>query len=368
MSRLLYISSVAVPHQIQLCIEMQRYYDARFWFYEGPERTRGSWWHVDMGACCEVLPDSWFAREGLFSERYYSPSLAKRMAAFDPDIVMLGGFSIPGNVLAYRWAKRHGKKTVVFTERSRTPTGRLRKKTGIWRLLRRIYKDVDLVITCAADVVPQFRDVFGFGDKVVAGRYATDIDAYLSHSSRKPKTGYTYLFANRMTEIYGPDIALEVFARILAQYPGSRLLMNAAGEMGDACRGLCSRLCIESAVDFLTDIPRWEDLHHVYAKSDILLLPARFSNGNATIVEAMASGMGIVVSDQVLGCGRMIVDGKNGFNCEPEVGAFLSRVHRYIAEPKLLQVHGDANRELVAPLSAQGTAKQLAALLSSLVH
>ena len=32
----------------------------------------------------------------------------------------------------------------------------------------------------------------------------------------------------------------------------------------------------------------WNDLHKVYKQCDILLFPAKFSNGNFTIIEAMA--------------------------------------------------------------------------------
>lgn len=355
--KLLYVSSMAVPHQVQLCNALQDYYDARFWFYEGPERTRGAWWRVDLAPHCRILSDVLFARDGWFADRYVARGLNRQMREFNPDIVMLGGFSIPGNIWAYRWAKRNGKRTVVFTERSRTPQGELRRRDAVWRALHWIYRDVDLVLTCAEDVVPQFRDEFRFGDKVAASRYATDLDSYFDHPLRRAKPGYTYLFANRMTAIYGPETALRIFAQILARSPQSRLLMNAAGEMGEACRRLTLSLGIEHAVEFLTDIKRWDELHQVYARSDILLLPATFSNGNATILEAMASGMGIVVSDRVLGSGRMIVDGQNGFNCEPTEDAFCERIERYIADPSLFATHASINRDAVRPLTASGTAK-----------
>ncbi|MEK6405913.1 MAG: hypothetical protein AABN34_03005 [Acidobacteriota bacterium] len=48
---------------------------------------------------------------------------------------------------------------------------------------------------------------------------------------------------------------------------------------------------------------------YIYARCDILILPANFSNGNFTILEAMASGMGVVVGDRVLGIGKMVEDG-----------------------------------------------------------
>jgi glycosyltransferase involved in cell wall biosynthesis len=355
--KLVYISSIAVPHQVGFCNALQDYFDARSWFYEYPDRTRGAWWRVDLGEHCKVLDRVLIPKSEPFDARYLALGLTNELERFDPDIVMLGGFSIPSNYLAYRWARSKGKKVIVFTERSRDTHGVLRKRGLVWYVLRWLYRDVDMVQVSANDAVAQFRDEFGFGDKVVASRYAADLDAYFDHSLREAKPAYTYLFANRMTEIYNPIGAIEIFAAMRKKYPGSRLVMNAAGELADQCRLKIAELCIGDSVEFLTDLNSWSELHMVYARCDILILPAEFSNGNFTILEAMASGMGVVISNRVLGIGKMVEDEKNGFNCEPTIEAFLNRIERYIQQPALLKVHAAINRPLVQPLSARGTAK-----------
>jgi glycosyltransferase involved in cell wall biosynthesis len=355
--RLLFLSYIAAPHQIGFCRAMRRHYDAEFWFYERLSPERASWWKVEPGEHCKVLEPVHFRSGSVLANRYYAPGLERELERFDPDIVMLGGFSVPSNWLAYRWAKARGKKTVVFTERSRDRDGTLRRRGLAWRLLRYLYRDVDLVVTSAGDAVPQYRDEFRFGDKVVEGRYAADLDAYFSHPLREAKPAYTFLFANRMTPIYDPLLAVEIFARVLSRHPGSRLLVNEVGELGPECRRRIAELGIGDAVAFLTGIRSWDELDKVYEGSDILLLPARFSNGNFTILEAMASGMGIVVSDRVLGIGKLIEDGKNGFNCEPTVEAFCDRIERYLARPALFAEHAARNRPIAEPFSAEGTAR-----------
>lgn len=361
--KLVFISSIAVPHQVAFGNALQDYFDARIWFYEYPDRTRGVWWRVDLGKHCKVLARVLFPKSGPFAARYLALRLTAELARFDPDIVMLGGFSIPSNYLAYRWARRKGKKTIVFTERSRDAGGVLRKRGLAWRLLHWLYRDVDMVMVSADDAVAQFRDEFGFGDKVVAGGYAADLDPYFEHPLREAKPAYTYLFANRMTETYNPIGAIAIFAAVRSKHPGSRLVMNAAGELGEQCRTKIGELGIGDAVEFLTNLKSWSDLHKVYARCDILLLPANFSNGNFTILEAMASGMGVVVSDRVLGIGKIVEDGQNGFNCEPTTEAFLNRIERYIQEPELFRAHAEINQPLVEPLCARGTAKYFSSIL-----
>src|SRR5437868_12999634 len=116
----------------------------------------------------------------------------------------------------------------------------------------------------------------------------------------------SYLVAIRMISSYNPIDAIAIFATVLQRQPRSRLLMNAAGELRDECRQRIADLGIGDSVDFLTDIRAWSDLPKAYADSDILILPAFFSNGNFTILEAMASGMGVVISDRIRGDRKMI--------------------------------------------------------------
>lgn len=188
---MVFISSIAVPHKIGFCKALQDYFDARIWFYEYPDRTRGAWWRTDLGKHCKVLERVLFPKSGPFKARYLALGLTNELERFDPDIVMLGGLSIPSNYLAYRWSRRKGKKTIVFTERSRDASGVLRKCSFAWRLQRWLYRDVDMVMVSADDAVTQFRDNFGFGDRVVAGRYAADLDAYFGHPPREAKPAYT---------------------------------------------------------------------------------------------------------------------------------------------------------------------------------
>lgn len=359
--KLVFISSIATPAQVKFCYALQAYFETEFWFYEQPDRTRGAWWRTELGDKCRILPDT----IRLFDNRYMSWAVVGWLDRFNPDIIMIGGLTYPSNYLAYRWAQKRGKKTILFTERSRDAKGNLRPYSLVWRLLRWLYRDIDMVMVSAEDIVPQFRDNFRFGDKVVVGRYAADLDAYYSHPLRVAKPAYTYLLANRMTEIYNPLGGLAIFAEIHQRYPGSRLLMNAAGELGNACCTRIKELGLTETVEFLTDIPSWEHLHKAYARSDILLLPAHFSNGNFTILEAMASGMGIIISNQVLGVGKLIKDGHNGFQCEPTAEAFVERIEHYIADPTLFVTHAAINRPLVQPLSVEGTARFFAETLAT---
>lgn len=352
MKKLCYISMLASPHQIKFCYALQKYYDTEFWFYERTG-SRQVWWAIPLGDKCKIVEGIFFKVRG----KYMTFSLLKMLNNFKPDIVMLGGVTIPANFVAYLWAKRKKCKTVLFTERSRDREGNLRKYSLVWRCWNFLYRKVDLILVSSEDVVPQFRDTFRFGKKVVPARYAADIDAYFNHPFREAKSAYTYLFANRLTPIYDPLKAIAIFQVILEEFPESKLKMNASGELFERCKKEVEERKLSNSVEFLTNITSWDELNKVYCNSDIMILPASFSNGNFTIMEAMASGMGIVISNKILGTSSYFKDGINGFCCDPEINVFIKQIKRYISMPYLFKQHAIVNREAVRPFSLGGTAE-----------
>lgn len=351
MKKLIYISSIAAPHQVKLSIALQKYFDAYFVFYEGLG-ARAAWWKIPLPGHCEILPGEPFKVKGMRLTVQHLRILREKK----PDIVMLGGFSAISNILAYWWARRNNKKTVVFTERSRDSKGRLRPFNMYWKTLRWIYRNVDLVMVSANDTVPQFRDDFRFGDRVIASQYAADIDSYFGHKERSFLPPIKFMFANRLVETYNPIGAINIFFGLLDFYPRSTLVMNAVGPMREQAEKTIKELGISSAVFFLDNIASWNDLNLEYLACDVMLLPATFSNGNFTIIEAMASGMGIVISDKVLGVGKLVKNGVNGYRVPPNKTDFIAAVRQLIDDPERTRKWAKENRKIVIPMGVEGTA------------
>lgn len=358
--KLVFLSSIASPHQVRFCESLQEYYDSTFLFYDHIG-SRPDWWKVKLPKQCKILSNVLFKKQG----KYLTFSFFNILRGLNPDIIMLGGLSIPSNYIAYIWAKMNGCKTIIFTERSRDKNGKLRKKNLIWTILHFLYRNVDLVIVSAPDSIQQFKD-FGF-ERVEYCPYATDLTNYFTHPPRSEKKFYTFLFPNRLTAIYNPLKAIDVFYEMYKLNPKSLLQMNAQGELYSECINKIKSYNLEPNVSFLNEIEQWDDLHKVYENCDILIFPALFSNGNFTIIEAMASGMGIVISNKILGIGKLIRNDHNGFNCEPETHFFIDSIHNYIDNPTLFDIHAKRNREIAYEYSAEGVAKMFANLVNSKV-
>jgi glycosyltransferase involved in cell wall biosynthesis len=362
MKKLAYISSIVAPHQVQLCQELQKFFITEFWFYD-IARHRGEFWNIVLdNKECRIIPNVFFKERS----KYFTFSHIKMLRRFQPDVIMLGGFVIPANFLAYCWARLHKKKVIIFTERSRTKTGKLRKYNLRARIIRFLYRKVDMVMVSAEDIVHQFRDEFKFGNKVVASQYASVIDEYFNHPVRNLQKRIHFIFPNRLTEIYNPLLAIDIFAEIHSTHKSARLFMNELGELRDKCEKKIRDKNLKDAVVFLNNIKRWEDLNDIYAESDIMLLPAIFSNGNFTVIEAMASGIGIVISNKVLGSGKFIIDRYNGYNKEPLKKEFVDAINHLIANPDLIKEYTEINRKLASSYGVNATSKLYASLINRL--
>ncbi|MBN2573102.1 MAG: glycosyltransferase family 4 protein [Deltaproteobacteria bacterium] len=362
MRKLVFISNMAAPYQVKFCHAMQAYFDAEFWYHVRLEPDRPGWWRVPLGPRNRILDHVLLSR----SRRYLSLDIVRELDRFDPDVVMLGGLVLLSNVVAYAWAKARGKHVVAFTELRRSPAGEPRGRDAVAALLRAYYGDLDCIMTSAEEGARQYRDDYGF-PRVVSAHYPADIDGYFRHADRPRDRPCTILFPNRLIDLYDPLLALEVFARVRAGHPELRMLMNAAGPLRAACEERIATFGQPSPVSFLDGIARWDDLPLAYDRADILLLPARFSVGNFTIVEGMASGMGMVVSDRIQGFGQLIREGHNGFSRPPEVEAMADGIERYLAEPTLYSAHAAINRELVRPYTLAETARLFRDVVESVV-
>src|SRR5690606_16148889 len=94
-----------------------------------------------------------------------------------------------------------------------------------------------------------------------------------------------------------------------------------------------------------------------YKKADILILPATYSNGNMTITEAKASGMGLVLSDRINSVTKNNKSDMNCFVCDLNIDEFVSAVEKYILNPDLLCIHGRMSRDMVMERRNSVTAK-----------
>lgn len=353
--KLVFISNMASPYQVKFCYALQEYFDAEFWFYVRREKNRPKWWEIPLGHKCKIMKLS-----GRIPKiGYFSFGLFAELMRFKPDIILLGGF-MKWHGLVLKLVKLFKKDTKVaimseplrFVRGDRNTSSSLMTKENSekkLKIMRRIFGSADLYCGMGPTATKQFIEEIGFPEnKVDTLRYPQDIEEYFNHPLREKRKDdkFRILFANRLIDRYQPLFALEVLERVQSEYPNVEMVMNNDGPLKDACVGYIEKKGLKN-VRFLDSIDSWNNMHLIYKDSDILILPATYSNGNGSVAEARASGMGIVVSNKINHLEMHSVNGENCFICELSVEDFTNAVLTYIRNPEILVPHGLLSREKV---------------------
>ncbi len=113
--------------------------------------------------------------------------------------------------------------------------------------------------------------------------------------------------ARNLESIYGNDVALEAFARVLERFPGARLSVAGSGPEAAALAELAQRLGIAAQVRFTGRLDR-EQMAVLYRDAHLMLNASRVDNMPNAVLEALASGVP-VVSTRAGGIPFMVKDG-----------------------------------------------------------
>lgn len=109
------------------------------------------------------------------------------------------------------------------------------------------------------------------------------------------------------------DLLLEGFSQVLGCHPQARLMIVGKGSLRPSLEALANHLGISRAViwtGFRQDIPR------LLAAMDIYILPSSNEGFAASMLEAMAAGKAVIVTD-VGGAQDVVADGKTGILIPP---------------------------------------------------
>lgn len=123
------------------------------------------------------------------------------------------------------------------------------------------------------------------------------------------------LYAGRLTEEKGVDVAIKALAKLVHEYEIPDIILSIAGSGSEAYKATLHELIgenrLQQHVSFLGTVPA-EDMPDLYRQHDALLFPSVWVEPfSRTVIEAMASGLAVIAS-AVGGHAEIIADGENG--------------------------------------------------------
>lgn len=134
-----------------------------------------------------------------------------------------------------------------------------------------------------------------------------------------------------------------------------QLTIAGDGNQREALGALVQQLGLEDRVTFLGVVAH-EELPAIYQAHHIFVLPSLNEGMSNTVLEAMASGLPILMTDTG-GARETVEPGRNGYLLEfGSMDSIVDGLRQYLERPERIQVHGARSREMAENMSWQAVA------------
>lgn len=177
-------------------------------------------------------------------------------------------------------------------------------------VIRSVWRHAEAVIAIS-DVHCQLAKAFMPAQAIRVIHNGVDMRLF-SPAQEGPDTGTVRIIcAGRLIERKGQHHLLEAFARVrMSSGVPVRLVLAGTGDRETQLRSQADQLRVTDAVEFLGYVPR-ESMPALYATADLFVLPSQSEGMSMALLEAMASGLPVIVTDTG-GSRELVTEGENG--------------------------------------------------------
>lgn len=362
--RLVIITEIISPYRIPLFNALERHPEVDlhviFLAETDPELRRWQVYREEIRFSYEVLP-SWRKQIGSYN-LLLNAKVAGALAGARPEVVICGGYNYPASWQALLWARSRGIPFFLWSESTRQD---LRAGSALIEFAK-----AEFLRRCDGFVVPgksareylranRLKDaaIFTAVNAVDNARFATAAVAAgqnaLQLRSAHGLPNRYFLFAGRLVKEKGVFDLLSAYAK-LSEPIRSRVGLVFAGD-GAARPALEaeSEKVLPATIRFPGFAQR-EQLAHYYALADMLILPTYTDTWGLVVNEAMACGLGVVVSEAAGCAADLVSDRWNGRLIHPgDVSSLASVMEDLAHQPELCAMFGANSRERIAEYSPE---------------
>jgi glycosyltransferase involved in cell wall biosynthesis len=209
-------------------------------------------------------------------------------------------------------------------------------------------------IAVHAGVADDLRSLYGLSKPVTVIGNAVDatiLDQLSRLARSRQRTGFTALWLGQIGYGKGLDVALAAGAEARRDLPELRLVIAGvpAGEMAEG-------------VDWLGVLPP-DKVAEVYRSADVFIFPTRYEAFPLVVIEAMAAGLPVIVSDAVPP--GIVADGRNGVVITGHDPSRYAAALRRLADRRIRAAMTEANLEDVRRFTINSMGADYAAVAES---
>jgi len=359
--RLLYVSNIPSPHQLELFESIARRQLAEvkalfcMWSYPG----RG-WARPRLTEGFEILPH--ISAQWLLPDLSFAFDIDRRIRDFRPDVAIVGSYMVPGLHGAMSILSRRRIPWLYWEEYHRfsaNPVKRAIRK----RLLHGALRGCDAVLAIGARAREFFQRIVGDAREVHDFPYASDLGRFARAERKAGAGGPRFLYSGQLIERKGVDVLLDGFARVAAAHGGAQLVILGDGPLRSRLEASVPDEFRER-VHFLGNVP-WADLPGHYAEADVFVFPSRHDGWGLVVPEAMAAGLPVISTLHVGSALDLVKEGQTGFLVQKDhARALAERMSYFCDRPEEAARMGERAREEAMRLDVREAGPRLVELAS----
>jgi glycosyltransferase involved in cell wall biosynthesis len=261
-------------------------------------------------------------------------------------VTVVNGHNPTGGLAAALAARLAGVRAVLRTEHSLHYAGR---HSAAWPVLERVATALTTSVVCVCETV---RESHATRFPRAARRFVTVLNGISvapplpARAQARAALGLgpqerVALTVGSLTPQKAQHVLLEAFARVVADVPGSCLLIAGEGPLRSALEARRDALGLTESVRFLG---AREDVADLLLAADVFTLSSRREGLPVTLLEAMRAGRAAVVT-RAGGCAEAVTEGVSGALVPVDAAASLgAALGALLADPGRCARMGEAGR------------------------
>lgn len=179
------------------------------------------------------------------------------------------------------------------------------------------------------------------------------VDTELFRPAPRRTDGLRVVCVSRLIKRKGIDYLIRAISELRGE--DVSLVVAGTGNMERELRALARKTGVADRIHFSGFVPH-DQTAKLYQESSVFCLPSNNEGMSLTVLEAMACGLPVLVTD-VGGSAELLEDGRNGFLLQKQSPSDIAeKLRAYLENPGLLTEHGTRSRQIAETMSWHRTA------------
>lgn len=174
--------------------------------------------------------------------------------------------------------------------------------------------------------------------------WGVDLEQFHPRQERTRRKGFTLLCNRSWEPRYGVDVLARAFVQVARTREDVSLLLLGSGSQASEIQRILAGGGVDGKVNYGGRV-KYSDLPRFYHLADLFISPSHVDGSSISLLEALACGMPVIVSDIPANC-EWVDEGRNGWLFpDGSVAALTAKILQVLDDRKAMQAAGRAARD-----------------------